>query len=418
MIQNKVRYLFIVMLLVLISTEAIAQIDTNFPIGQRPDSAEFAKAGNRPIIKTSLNGVITASGFYQNGSFGMGDGSITMWANAAQPADKKNQFGGDLRKTWIILKATAYNLPDNWTASGRVEIDFLGGYAGQGGFADENLLPRLRVGYVELHKNQTRIRLGQAWTPMVATFPASVTHFAMGYGSAGGIGFRNPGLFVYQNLNSKQSSTKIRLDAAIFRGSWVGAASEPYGRDAGEIGVPQTEIGVFVENRSKAFKWEVSLVGHYDRKQIYNPLTKDYTGLTGKAIQLGTILAYDNITLQGSAYTGRAIGQIWGNLLQFGDIRGNGAWAQAGYAFNKRLSVWFMYGYDNPNDGDVKKAVTGDSRLHNQIFVPMLKYNLGPVNISLEYFRAQTKWNTVNNEASQIKRTSADQIALGTSFMF
>lgn len=160
MIRKKIKY-SILMLLALASTKSMAQIDVNFPITQRPDSIELAKAGSKPIIKTSLNGVVTASEFYQNGTFGMGDGSITMWANPSQPADKKSQFGGDLRKTWIILKATAYNLPDNWTATGRVEIDFLGGYAGQGGFADENLMPRLRIGYVELQKNQTRIRLGQ-----------------------------------------------------------------------------------------------------------------------------------------------------------------------------------------------------------------------------------------------------------------
>lgn len=77
-----------------------------------------------------------------------------------------------------------------------------------------------------------------------------------------------------------------------------------------------------------------------------------------------------------------------------------------------------MYGYDNPNDNDVIKSVKGDSRLHNQIFAPMLKYDLGPVSISLEYFRAETKWNIVSEGSSQIKKTSADQIALGTSFIF
>lgn len=48
----------------------------------------------------------------------------------------------------------------------------------------------------------------------------------------------------------------------------------------------------------------------------------------------------------------------------------------------------------------------------------MLKYDLGPVSISLEYFRAETKWNIINNGVSTLVKTHADQISLGTSFIF
>ncbi|MDI9258169.1 hypothetical protein [Flavobacterium sedimenticola] len=404
-------------LILLLSSRSLAQIDLNFPVIKAPDSTALRNNDN-PIIKTSLNGIITASGFYQDGTFGMGDGAITMWANPIQPKEKQNQFGGDLRKTWIILKATAFNLPDNWTATGRVELDFLGGMAGQGGFADENPTPRLRIGYVELYKNSTRIRIGQAWTPMVANFPVSVTHFAMGYGAAGGIGFRNPGLFLYQNLNRKNANTKWRLDAAVFRGSWTGGAGEPGGRDAGEIGIPQSEVGLFLENNTKKIKWEINAVAHYDEKEIYNVATETYSTLRGRAVQIGTKVTYEKFSLQANSYWGQAIAQSWGNLLQFGDIQGNGAWGQIGYKFNKRLSTWFMYGYDNPNDRDVVEAIQGNSRLKNQIYVPMIKYDLGPLSLALEWFRAETKWNVVSNGMTTIKNTSANQLALGANFIF
>lgn len=405
------------LIIVLLGFNVQAQIDLNFPVIKAPDSTALSQT-DKPIIKTSLNGVITASSFYQDGTFGMGDGAITMWANPTQPADKQNQWGGDLRKTWIILKATAFNLPDQWTATGRVEIDFLGGMAGQGGFADENLTPRLRIGYVELYKNSTRIRIGQAWTPMVANFPVSVTHFAMGYGAAGGIGFRNPGLFLYQNLNAKNAKTRWRLDAAVFRGSWTGGAGEPGGRDAGEIGLPQTEVGLFVENNTSKVKWEFNAVAHYDEKELYDAGTSKYNTLRGRAIQFGTKINYRNLSIQGNAYWGQAIAQAWGNLLQFGDIQGNGAWGQVGYKINKRWGAWLMYGYDNPNDQDVLQAVAGSSRLHNRIYVPMLKYDLGPMSLALEWFRAETKWNIITNGVSEIKTTSANQVALGASFIF
>ncbi|WP_162426121.1 hypothetical protein [Pontibacter pudoricolor] len=392
--------------------QANAQIDLSFPATPNPDTTQAGK----PYLRSSLNGIITASGFVQDGTFGLGNGAITMWANPKQPTQDEYQFGGDLRKTWLIFKGTAYNLPHGITATGRAELDFLGGTAGGGGFADENLLPRVRLAYVEVQKGQTRMRLGQNWTPMVAHFPNSVTHFAMGYGSAGGIGFRNPGLFLYQGLTSQTAATKVRLDLAVFRGSWTGPKAEADGRDEGEIGVPQTEIGLNISNQNMPLKWEVNLAGHYDRKRLVH--ADERHNLEGKAIQAGTKLTLGGATLQGNAYWGRAIGQSWGQLLQFGDIEGYGAWGQAGYKFGKHFSAWVLYGQDNPNDTDVLAEVTGNARLKNEIIVPMLRYDIGPLGIALEWYRANTDWRLLENGQEVYKTTSANQLALGAQFVF
>lgn len=116
----------------LLLPQANAQIDLSFPTTPAPDITQAGK----PYFRSSINGIITASGFVQDGTFGLGDGAITMWASPKQPTQDEYQFGGDLRKTWLIFKGTAYNLPHGITATGRAEIDFLGGTAGGGGFAD------------------------------------------------------------------------------------------------------------------------------------------------------------------------------------------------------------------------------------------------------------------------------------------
>ena len=394
-----------------------SQIDLNFPKSTPPDSSILSQ--KKIVYKFSVNGVVTASAFCQDGVFGMGDGAVTMWANAVQPDKQKLQTGFDIRKTWLILKSTAYNLPNKWEASGRVELDLLGGFSGVGGMSDENILPRIRLAYLELYKNRTRIRFGQNWTPLVAFFPTSITHFAMGYGSAGGIGFRNPGIFLYQHLNKTNAKVKVRLDAAVFRGSWSGSnSSDPFKRDEGEIGIPQMELGLNVSRMDKPFKWEMALVGHYDRKNLYNATTTEYKKLDGYALQFGGRLMYKNFSFQANAYTGRAIGQLWGNLLQFGDIEGSGAWAQLSYKFLKNWTLSVMSGLDDPKDSHVLNSIMGNSRLANYVIVPMLKYDFGPVQIGFEWFYAQTKWNIQNGSFNSIKSTYANQYALGVSYTF
>lgn len=384
---------------------ANAQIDAGFPAELPKDSIKT----NKPFLKTEIHGVVTASGYLQDGVFGMGDGSITMWAGPAQPVADKTFVGGDLRKTWLILKSTAYNLPGGWKAAGRVELDFLGGNVGQGGFADENLLPRVRLAYVEAQKGGSRLRLGQAWTPMVAIFPASVTHFAMAYGSAGSIGFRNPGIFYYQQLAGK-AKTRVRLDAAVFKGTWTGDSRDPFGRDEGEKGFPQMELGLNISNFYNKLKWELSVVGHYDRKDLQLPTGEQQ--LEGSALQVGGKVMYHGLILQGNAYRGRAIGNIWGHLLQFGDIKGHGAWGQAGYKLKSGWSAWFTYGVDDPQDASV--LASGNTRLKNRILVPMIKFDAGPLSVAAEWYQAKTQWASNGLPIT----TRANQFALGTSFTF
>jgi len=43
-------------------------------------------------------------------------------------------------------------------------------------------------------------------------------------------------------------------------------------------------------------------------------------------------------------------------IVQFGDFKGWGAWAQVGYALNTKWSVWGFYGTDRPDSTQLANA--------------------------------------------------------------
>ncbi len=65
--------------------------------------------------------------------------------------------------------------------------------------------------------NKTTIRVGQLWAPLFGVVASSYTHiaFPLGYGSAGDVGWRFPGIEVIQEM-----SPSTRLTLALLRNTW------------------------------------------------------------------------------------------------------------------------------------------------------------------------------------------------------
>jgi hypothetical protein len=306
---------------------------------------------------------------------------------------------------------------DNFKVGGLLEMDFFGGFAG-GAFTDEQPNPRLRLAYVDVTKGNTTYRVGQAWSPMFGNVPASPTHvaFPLGYGSAGNVGWRYPGLFVYHTFSS---STKLTL--AAMRGSW-NDSSVPFGNGAGESGTPQFEARLDFSAKN----WSLYLVGHYDQKdcnlvgdQNVNVCGANYTkkSLDGTAISGGAKAAFGNFSVQGNIYSGTAIGQQFGHITQFGDISGWGGWVQGSYKFGTGWSGNLFYGLDDPKDKDV--AASGNSRLKNETIAASVMYSKGPYVFGVEWLnskvtlpRACTETNCVNNDKE------GNQISFSTWYKF
>ena len=82
----------------------------------------------------------------------------------------------------------------NWTANGRFEIDFYGTNSGN------NLIPRMRLGYVDLANNSsgTSLRLGQDWIPVAQQNPATIDFGVLT--AAGNLWWRMPQVTLRQKL--------------------------------------------------------------------------------------------------------------------------------------------------------------------------------------------------------------------------
>ena len=82
----------------------------------------------------------------------------------------------------------------NWTAKGRFEIDFYGTNSGS------NLIPRMRLGYVDLANNSsgTSLRAGQDWIPVAQQNPATIDFGVLT--AAGNLWWRVPQVTLRQKL--------------------------------------------------------------------------------------------------------------------------------------------------------------------------------------------------------------------------
>ena len=350
-----------------------------------------------PTVSTANKGSLTVKGFViaslyaQDANFAFGNGQSAEFPTGEYSTDKWT-YGGDVRNTRLTLDWKGPEVANGAKFGGLVEMDFFGGFAA-GGFTDEQPVPRLRLAYVDVTKGDTTIRIGQAWSPFFGNVPASPTHvaFPLGFGSAGMVGWRFPGLFVYHNFSK---NTKLTL--AAMRGSW-NDASPAFGNGAGESGTPQFEARLDFS----AGPWSLYVVGHYDQKDCNlvgdtatNVCGNGYTkkNLDGTAVELGAKASFGKVTLAGNVYQGTAIGNQFGQITQFGDISGWGGWLQGSVKFTPQWSANLFYGMEKPDDGDVFDYIatpTGTAvnraRGENEMIAASVMYSSGPYVFGIEW---------------------------------
>lgn len=338
-----------------------------------------------------------------------------------------------MRSTRLALGLTGGEIGRSWRTSGLIEIDFFGSYNGTGPYSAEQPQPRLRSVYADLSNGRTTVRFGQAFTPLFGLVPASVSHvaFPLGFGSAGIVGWRDPGVFVTHRLTGPKRATTVQLQVAAVRGGWVGAGNVSDQLASGAATpTPQLEARLDVAGRlgrwAKAGNWSTYVVAHYDEKAL--PGTGADTArlhtLAGRAAEAGGRVVVSRLTLQGNAWTGRAIGQALGTLSQFGDIRGWGGWAQAGWAITRQVSVWAFQGVDDPNDHDVARDVVGASataqgRARNASRAALLRYSVGPYALGAEWMRSATRWTRAGAaRPAGFDTVRGNQLALSVLYTF
>src|SRR5712664_4381915 len=191
----------------------------------------------------TISGFINATMFNNRWLFDFGQGQNAEWASLAQPATDQGFLDGDIRNTRIRFDFASGPVLGKWAPKATLEADFFGAFNGAPPFGDEQPQLRARFAYVDLTDGRTTLRIGQFWAPLFGEVPVSVTHlaFPLGYGAAGMIGWRFPGIFVYHDLNPGKPTT-AQLVLSLLKGS--GPAVGATGVGSGEAsGKPQFEAG-------------------------------------------------------------------------------------------------------------------------------------------------------------------------------
>ena len=368
----------------------------------------------------TISGFINATLFTDHGLFGgFGQGQNAEWAAATQPTTDKLFTDGDVRNTRINFTFNAAPVLGKWAPRATLEADFFGAFNGAPPFGDEQPQMRIRFAFADFTNGRTTLRIGQFWAPLFNTdIPVSLAHiaFPLGLGSGGVIGWRFPGVFLYHDLTAGKPVT-VQLQLAAYKGSGpaVAAALDTAAvRNTGNgeaSGLPQLEARLNFARRSEHLSWSGYAVGHLDWK---DPTGTGVAGdnLTGWGVEAGGSVAPRHFTLHGTFYYGKDLGQQFAHIAQFTvrNIRGWGAWAQAGYDFTPHWSLWAYYGMDQPNaQRYTQETGLTLARQLSHVGAGLLRFRAGRYAAGLEYFRASTRYSVTGP-------ASADQVALSVLY--
>ncbi|HEU4384973.1 MAG TPA: hypothetical protein VFR85_15935 [Anaeromyxobacteraceae bacterium] len=386
-----------------------------------------------PAFTFTFKGFVGASVFVQDASMGITPvgnnnqtGQIPVFAgNNAwnQGAPDKLMFGGDVRQTRLNFAVKGPTIGGDWTPNGVVELDWSGGFGGAP-FGDENLLPRIRLAYVELSSGSNTIRVGQAHNLLVGFIPASAAHiaFPFAYG-AGLIGWRSPGItYLYKTTTS--GGLNMEYGVQINRNSWYDLTASGTPVSQGEAsGLPQVQARVMVSQGKNTSPfplypvadWLFFVAGHYDVKDLTNVAavagTNQKDKLTTYAVQAGyKSNQIENLTLAVNGWFGQNTGNLLGMIVQIGPVAQSpanqdlasvtsyGVWGQVGYAFGGPWSLWGMMGFENPDWKDAVWAFQtannpgGAARVRNVNSAAMLAWREGSVVLGLEWLHSFTTY--------------------------
>ncbi len=375
----------------------------------------------------TFKGFISATAFAQDQSFTFGNGQ-----NAEFPVPGQCQVdcwfgGGDIRNTRLTLVFSGPKVVGDWKVGGTVEMDFFGGFGSStnSAFVDQQPVPRLRLGYIEFGNGSTTIRMGQQWSPLFGNVAVSLSHiaFPLGYGAAGDVGWRFPGIFLYQNITPKDSAVKADAAFAVMSGSWNGPACNTTTNcvnylTAGNATWPQFEARFNLGGKiGDSSTWSTYIVGHIDAKDTsgVGASTPD-DKLVGSAVEIGAKFQFGPVMLQGNAYTGHAIGQQFAAITQFGKIQSTGGWVQAGFDFTKNWALFAFWGEDDPKNNDVATAVGNNGRVLNTMYAGMLRWRSGPLAFGLEYM--YDRLTTLTPDLVTTTKTNGHQLALSGLYNF
>lgn len=443
----------------------------------------------------AVKGFVSGSIMMQDGASAAGNYNLFLF-NSTRNADGW-MYGGDVRQSQLKFFITGPTLIGAVPTAG-FDFDMLGGQqiqstpgqiapitrfdpmtmttttlgsapTGTSAQGDENILPRVRLAYLELNwgGGQDIVRIGQFHNLIVPMIAASLSHIGapLGYG-AGQLGWRAPGI-TYQHTFKLSDTTSLAASIQLNRNNWAdnlpacpatgtpleldappAATSRannclPHGVSLGEASaLPQIQARLMLSGPPKPSPfpmyapnaWQVHLVGVWDQKDASGfgldpePGATYNDKLTTAIVSAGFKATLGPVLVAGHGWYGKNAGSLFGHIFamqhpQAGDINGFGGWGQVGFSITPQLALWAFGGIDKPNKDDIVRAM-GSYYTQNVQLAAMLSFVAGPLAFSLEYMRVMSEFTrgTVMTPMGAIPEqqfsNAMNQIALSGAFFF
>lgn len=430
-----------------------------------------------------------------------GNYNLFLFGPAAEPTTDKWMYGGDVRQSQLKFFITGPTLIGAVPTAG-FDFDLLGGHqinsvpgqvapvtmfnpttmmntptgqyvpTGTSAQGDENILPRVRLAYLELNWNggEDILRIGQFHNLIVPMIPASLSHIGapLGYG-AGQLGWRAPGI-TYQHTFKLSDTTSLAASIQLNRNNWadnvpscaagqgtvtpgaMGGAPTfnncvPNGVSLAESSaLPQIQARVMLSGPPKPSPfplyapnaWQLHLVGVWDQKDASGLGAEIPAGLnlkdtlTTTIVSAGFKVSLGPLLVAGHGWYGKNAGSLFGHIFAtqhpaLGDINGFGGWGQVGFSLTPQLAIWAFGGIDKPNEADIRRTMR-NYYIQNVQLAGMISFVAGPLAFSLEYLRLMSDFAFAAVPASPAtmnmpvpERTvsvAANQIAASAAFFF
>jgi hypothetical protein len=221
---------------------------------------------------------------------------------------------------------------------------------------------------------------------------------------------------------------KLELAVEAVANKWsngtTNLATNPAGVGMGEAsGLPMFQARAKLDGKAGDFAYMAYLVGVYHQVDL-SGFGGSYTlpawangskTLSGNAFEVGGKFTYAPVSLAFNYYTGKAIGNLLGSQLVFGDVADTGYWVQLAGNITKELSLNVAYGANTPNKTDMRLVGGNAVRLDNTVMGGMVKYQDGGYALGLEYW---TNKSTYSTSATTDTSTDAMQVLLTAAYIF
>jgi hypothetical protein len=273
--------------------------------------------------------------------------------------------------------------------SGKIEVDFAGGFANSSTAARQPIL-RLRHAWVEYAKGKMALRIGQDWALISGPFPGT-TSFVVGAGK-GNLWMRYPQIKFTYDMKPLKVSASINRPMA---GNTTYNA--PLKKDFDPIGDGELTGMPWFMGRA----WytmgttTLSASGHFGQEQIADS-SATLHDMTTYSINADVVSKLNKLTLTGRFFMGENLNQFFGGVFQgftktmteVKNVPSFGGWASAAYKVSDKFSVTLGGGMDDPDEDEGALVRTKNTWIFSKFSYSMmknLKFDFGVDQVTTEY---------------------------------